>query len=234
MKALEIRPEFSPLSITRALWKRKLFLVAFWMMGTVLITGIVFGLQPLYTSYAVIQVESQQIPEAYVAATVQTPLEARLDMLKQQVLSHDRLWGLIESLDLYPKLRARLTKEEVLRVMRDDIGINLVRGWSSRGPGAFEVVYQAPKAEIAAEVANRVGMFFINENLRQRTDEATATSDFLNQQLAEAEKRLRENETILKEFKLTHNGELPQQEAAFCSLSCNAMAVYFSRTSSFI
>lgn len=214
MKALEIRPEFSPLSIARALWKRRWFVVAFWFAGTAATIGIVFSLQPLYSAYAIIQVESQQIPEAYVAATVQTPLEARLDMLKQQVLSRDRLWGLIENLNLYPKERSRVTKEEVLRIMRDDIGINLVRGWSSRGPGAFEVVYKAPQPEIAAEVANRVGLFFINENLRQRTDEATGTSDFLNQQLAEAEKRLRQHETMMKEFKLTHIGELPQQEAA--------------------
>lgn len=214
IQAFEVRPEFSPLSVARALWKRRGFIVLFWLVGTAAIVGTVFSLQPIYSASAVILVESQQIPETFVTATVQTPLEARLDTLKQQVLSQDRLWSLIETLNLYPKDRKRLTREEVLLLMKQDIAINLVRGWSARGPGAFEVGYRAPSAEIAAEVANRMGMFFINENLRQRTDEATGTSDFLNQQLAESERRLREHEAMLKEFKLKHSGELPQQEAA--------------------
>ena len=207
-------PGFSPRSIVCTLWRRKWQILAVTLMGSAAGVVAVYRLQSVFSANAVILVESQAIPEAYIAATVQTPLEARLDMLKQQVLSRDLLWSLIEGLNLYPRERQRLTKEEVLQLLRDDIKINLVRGWSARGPGAFEVVYEAPKPEIAAKVANRVGLFFINENLRQRTGEAVATSDFLNQQLAESEARLREQENVLKVFKLSHNGELPQQEGA--------------------
>jgi polysaccharide biosynthesis transport protein len=214
INTLKVRPEFSPLSVARAIWKRKWQIVAVWVLGSAACAGVVYRMRPIYAATAVILVESQRIPEAFVTATVQTPLEARLDMLKQQVLSRDLLWGLVDDLKLYTEERRHLTKEEVLRIFRDDIKINLLRGWSSRGPGAFEVAYEAPKPWVAAEVSNRVGNFFINENLRQRTGEAEATSQFLNQQLAEAEDRLRENEATLKEFKLTHNGELPQQEAA--------------------
>jgi len=203
-----------PLSIARAIWKHRLQILAVWLLGTAACVAIVYHMQPVYSASAVILVESQQIPEAFVAATVQTPLEARLDMLKQQILSRDFLWGLIEQFGLYPRQRRKLTKDEVLQIMRDDIKMSLVRGWSSRGPGAFEVNYEAPQAAVAAEVANRVGTFFIDENLRQRTGEAVATSDFLNRELADAETLLRQNEATLKEFKLSHNGELPQQETA--------------------
>jgi polysaccharide chain length determinant protein (PEP-CTERM system associated) len=186
--------------------------------GTAATVAIVSRLRPIYESAALIVVESQKIPEQFVASTVQTVLEARLDTLKQQVLSYDRLWGLIQALNLYPEERGRLSNEEVVQLMRTDINIALVRGWSARGPGAFKVEYRSPRADITAEVANRVGMFFVNENLRQRTVEATATSEFLDQQLQDAEKRLREQEAKLKEFKLTHNGELPQQEAALLAI----------------
>lgn len=213
-QVLSVRPEFSPLSIVRALWRRKWLILALSLVGSAATVAGVHGLRPVYQAEAVILVESQAIPEHFVAATVQTALEARLDALKQQVLSRDLLWGLVETLGLYREERRKLTKEEVLEIMRRDISIRLERGWSARGPGAFRVEYRAPKPEIAAEVANRVGMFFINENVRQRTVEADGTSEFLNGQLAAAEKRLREQETKLKEFKLAHNGELPQQEAA--------------------
>ncbi|MBS1857047.1 MAG: hypothetical protein JST11_16880 [Acidobacteria bacterium] len=213
-QSLFTSPQFSSLSIIYALWRRKVFIAALTLLGAGTTAAIVSRLEPVYTAYAVILVESQKIPETFVPATVQTALEAQLDTLKQQVLSTERLWSLVEGFGLYRRERSRATKEEILRRMRDDITISLSRGWSARGPGAFEVEYQAPRPETAADVANRIGMFFINENMRQRTDEAEATSRFLNTQLGAAEGRLREQEGKLKEFKLTFNGELPEQEGA--------------------
>jgi polysaccharide chain length determinant protein (PEP-CTERM system associated) len=224
MKSFRTRPDFSALSIVRGLWIRRWWILATWSLGSAATVAVVASLEPGYTANAIVQVESQKIPEAFVTATVQTTLEARLDRLKQQVLSRDRLWNLVETLNLYSKQREALTKEEVLRIMREDLGINLVRGWNAHGPGAFEVAYQAPNAKLAADVANRVAMFFINENLRQRTGEAEGTLDFLTQQLAEAEQRLRQNEAVLKEFKLTHNGELPQQEGALLASTSQSRA----------
>jgi len=221
-RLLTLSPQFSPLSIIRALWKRKLLILTLTLLGTLATFGVVSKLPPVYTANAVILVESQKIPENFVASTVQTSLEAQLDTLKQQVLSHDRLWGLVESSNLYKKERLKMSKEEVLVLMRQDIVIGLLRGWSARGPGAFQVEYQAPKPETAAEIANQIGMFFINENLRQRTAEATATSQFLDGQLTAAETRLREQEAKLKVFKLAHNGELPEQEGALLAAAAQS------------
>jgi uncharacterized protein involved in exopolysaccharide biosynthesis len=178
---------------------------------------VVSKLPPLYTANAVILVESQKIPENFVPATVQTALEAQLDTLKHEVLSRDRLWGLVENFGLYKSERMKLTKEEILELMRRDINISLSRGWSAWGPGAFEVSYQTMNPETAAAVANQIGMFFINENLRERTAEAVETSKFLDDQLTAAEARLQDQEARLKEFKLSHNGELPEQETALLS-----------------
>jgi succinoglycan biosynthesis transport protein ExoP len=217
-------PQFRPLSIVRALWKRKLLIMLLGLAGTSGTVAVVWKLAPVYTATAVILVESQKIPETFVAATVQTALEAQLDTLKQQVLSTDRLWSLVDSFDLYKAERTRMTKDEVLRLMRGDISISLSRGWSARGPGAFQVEFEANRPEIAANVANQIGMFFINENLRQRTSEAAATSEFMDGQLAAAEMRLREQEAKLKEFKLSHNGELPEQEQALLATVAQSRA----------
>lgn len=218
------KPQFRLLSVIRALWKRKLSIAVLTLVGAGATVAVVSKLRPVYTAEALILVESQKVPENFVAATVQTALDARLDMLKRQVLSHDRLWSLVEALDLYPDEKRKLSKEEVVEIMRGDIGIDLSRGWNTSGPGAFRVEYRAPKAAIAAEVANRVGMFFINENLRQRTVEAQGTSEFLDSQLRESEHRLRQQEAKLKEFKLTYNGELPQQEGALLAAMSQSRA----------
>ncbi len=214
LKNPTLGPQFSPLSVIRALWRRALLIALLTSLGVVATAGVVSRMKRIYAAEAVILVESQKIPENFVAATVQTALEARLDSLKQQVLSRERLWGLIQEFGLYPEHRRKLTEQEVLVVMRNDLRIELLRGWSARGPGAFRIQYRAPRPEVAAEVANRIGMFFITENLRQRTVEAAGTSEFLDRQLEEAEKRLRVQEAKLRDFKTKYNGELPQQEGA--------------------
>jgi len=199
-------------SVIRALWKWKALIAVLWAAGIVVSMVVLFSLRRVYTSDALILVESQKIPENFVAQTVQTGLEERLDQLKQQVLSRERLWSLIQELNLYPELRKKRTREEVLEAMRHDITIGLERGWSANRPGAFRVSYRAFSPKVAAQVANRVGNFFITENLREREQEANGTSQFLESQLEAAKTNLQEQEAKLREFKVTYNGELPEQE----------------------
>ncbi len=205
-------PALSARSVIRALWKWKAFIGVLWLVGIALSTAFLLSLPRVYTADALIVVETQKIPENFVAPTVQTGLEARLDQLKQQVLSRERLWSLIQELNLYPGLRKKRTREEVLEVMRHDITIGLERGWSANRPGAFRVSYRASSPKIAALVANKVGDFFSTENLREREQEANGTSQFLESQLETAKTNLQEQEAKLREFKVTYNGELPEQE----------------------
>jgi uncharacterized protein involved in exopolysaccharide biosynthesis len=211
---LALGPQFSPRSIARALWKQKVWILTFWILGSAATIAIVFQLQAVYEAEALILVESQRIPETFVASTIQPGLEARLDRLKQQVLSEERLWQLIEELNLYPKERQVKTRKEVTALMRDNINIPLEKRWSASRPGAFRVFYEAPSATIAAEVTNRIARFFIDENLKEREQEAMATSEFLESQLAESTRRLLDQEAKLSQFKVTYNTELPEQQAA--------------------
>jgi polysaccharide biosynthesis transport protein len=199
-------------SLMRAFWKWKALIAVLWAAGILLSMAVLFSLPRVYTSDALILVESQKIPENFVAQTVQTGLEERLDQLKQQVLSRERLWSLIQELNLYPTLRKKRAREEVLQAMRKDITIGLERGWSANRPGAFRVTYRALSPSVAAQVANRVGNFFITENLQEREQEANGTSQFLESQLEAAKTNLQEQEGKLREFKMTYNGELPEQE----------------------
>jgi polysaccharide biosynthesis transport protein len=206
------RQAIQPRSMARALWKQRLTILFVWAAGTLAIMAAVMALQPVYRAEALVLVESQKIPENFVAPTVQTALEVRLDRLKQQVLSRERLWGLIEEYGLYPTLRSAKTQEELVDKMRGDVTIRLERGWSASRPGAFRIAYETLDPATAASVSNRIGSFFITENLRERSVEAAGTSAFLDEQLRAAEEKLREQEARLSKFKLANNGELPQQE----------------------
>jgi uncharacterized protein involved in exopolysaccharide biosynthesis len=64
------------------------------------------------------------------------------------------------------------------------------------------------------QVANRLTDLYVEQNLKTREGQAAGTSDFLDTQLRESKKRLDELEAAVSTYKLAHNGELPQQEAA--------------------
>jgi uncharacterized protein involved in exopolysaccharide biosynthesis len=65
---------------------------------------------------------------------------------------------------------------------------------------------------MVALVANELGNLFIDENLRSREVQASSTSEFLENQLTEAKRRLEQQEGMLSKYKLEHRGELPEQE----------------------
>jgi succinoglycan biosynthesis transport protein ExoP len=208
------RPEFSLTSVARALWKRKWLVGAFWAATSALAILIVSHMQPLYSAESLVLVESQKIPENYVAATVHVELSERLDRLKQEVLSYDRLLQLMRQYKLYRKSWDKRPEIEIVSGMRENIGITLERTWSADRPGAFRVSYVGSDPVTTAAVVNQISRFFVDENQRGRQMQAEGTSEFLESQLVGSKKNLEIQEGRLKQYKLAHNGELPQQESA--------------------
>ena len=206
----------SPLSILKAVWEHKYLCLILWLLMTSVAVYVVHRLPAVYRAETAILVESQRIPERYVSATVDPDLLDRLNALSAQILSASRLTGIIEKYDLYREERKRLDLEEILAKMRADITIKPDRVLVGHST-VFRVSFQGPNPVVVAQVANQIGTFFIDENLRQRETEAAGTSEFLESQLAQAKKRLEEQEAMLSQYKLSHNGELPQQENALLS-----------------
>src|SRR5215471_1191081 len=204
-----------PLSLAKAAWNHRRLCLAVFLAVSGAVVFVVQRLPAVYRAEAAILVESQRIPEKFVSATVNPDLQDRLNVLSEQILSYTRLTELIQRYDLYHQDRTRLVREEIVEKMRADIIIKPEgsRGGSGR-PGAFRISYQGPNPIIVAQVTNQIGNFFIEENLRQREVEAVGTSQFLDSQLAEAKKRLEEQEAMLSKYKLQFNGELPEQENA--------------------
>jgi polysaccharide biosynthesis transport protein len=205
-------PVLSPLSIARVLWKHKYSLGILWASISMIGFAVVHRMPAIYASEAMILVDSQKIPEKYVSSTVSTDLQDRIQTISQQILSSTQLKKVIDEFDLYHAQRKKLFEEEILETMRKDITINLERGWTGNRPGAFRIGYQGPNPSVVAQVANRLADLYIDENLKTREVQAEGTSEFISMQLQEAKKKLDELESAVSQYKLAHNGELPQQE----------------------
>src|SRR6185295_10208592 len=76
---------------------------------------------------------------------------------------------------------------------------------------SFALSYRGANPQTVAVVTNTLASFYIEENLKARERQAAGTSEFLRVQLADAKKRLDEQETKMGELQRRYQGELPQQ-----------------------
>ena len=173
------------------------------------------SLPNVYQSDMLIAIVPQRVPDAFVRTTVTMRPEERLDALTVQVTSRTLLEQLIHEFDLYPAMRERLPMEDVVRIMRDAIVVELERPRRGpRGPEpphAFHVRFTYPDPNIAARVTGRLGSLFVDQNARDRGALAESTDQFLQVKLVEARKRLEAQERKVEGFRLRHGKELPTQ-----------------------
>jgi succinoglycan biosynthesis transport protein ExoP len=215
-KSNPVRPEFMPLSIVRMLWKQKICMIVAGLLGTTAAVVAVRRLPVVYRSEALISIDSQKIPDQYVASVKQNP-QQRLSALGLRILSSARLSRIIEDFDLYQDSRMKPTRQQdvIVAEMRKDIYVTPEAPLADNVPvGSFRVAYEGSSPVVVAEVTNRLANLFIEGNLRQREVEAEGTSQFLDSHLDEAKQRLTQMEARLSRYKLQHQGELPSHENA--------------------
>jgi len=165
-----------------------------------------------YKATTTVEVDPQRVPEQFVAELVRVSPLDRLQTISQEVLSETRLQQIIDRWNLYPQMRRTSPREAVIEQMRSDIVIEVKQ--SGGGLAVFSITYQGGDPTIVANVANQLASDFIQWNLKSREQHAAGTTEFLNLQLQEAKKVLEEQETKLRQYKMSHLGELPQQQDA--------------------
>ena len=215
-------PAFSPLSILRTLWKRKIRIVSAWILLAGIGAAVVRMLPAVYLSEAVVLIDTQKIPEKFVSSTVASDLDDRIAAIRQMLLSGGELKKIIDDFGLYREERKTHFEEEILEMMRKDISITLESAdygvtadslkSNSKRAAAFRIGYQGSDPTTVMRVANRLTDLYVEQNLKTREGEAEGTSEFLDTQLREAKKQLDGLEAAVSTYKLRHNGELPQQE----------------------
>jgi len=202
----------------RSAWERRKWLaVLVFVVPFVAAVSLIFSLPTFYRSTALVLVDRQQVPEAFVHPTVTSELETRLNTISQEILSRSRLEALVARFGLYPGLRKQGQNEEIVERMRKDIKLELRTTDTKGRPSAtiaFALSYRGPDPQTVALVTNTLASFYIEENLKVRERQATGTAEFLKVQLAQTRKRLDELEARVSEFRKRYLGELPQQMQA--------------------
>ena len=204
---------FTAADVATIVAKRRWLLIIPFAIGLAAVPLLARFAPERYRSEALLLVIPQQVPKDYVMPTITLTIEERLPAITDQILSRSRLEQIIQQFDLYPAERSRMVMEDVIAKMRLDITTSAAATAAARlkEVNSFRVGYVSDNAERARKVTERLASLYIEQNLKDRENQADSTSQFLTAQLEQAKVRLVEQEKKLEEYKTTHAGQLPSQ-----------------------
>lgn len=180
---------------------------------------VAVGLPAVYRSSARILVEAQQIPQEFVKTTVTSYVEERLQTISQQVMSRATLLDVINRFRLYPGKRGRETPEDTVDRLRKAIELKTISADAANKTGrpgtatvAFTVSFEGEDPATVQRVTDALASLYLAENLKSRTQQATGTTSFLQQERDELRAQTEALAAQISAFKRAHVGELPEYD----------------------
>jgi uncharacterized protein involved in exopolysaccharide biosynthesis len=235
----EIEEEtLDPLYYFEILKKRKFYALISFIVVFAIGWAVAMLWPPTYLSEGKILVVSQQIPVDLVRPTVTATASERISTIEQRVMTRDNLLKIVDKYQMYADQRNRLSRTDLLDLMRTHASIKPVdmdplRRQSDNFTVAVKVGFSDGRPDIATKVANELITLFLNEDARNRTNRATETTKFLEQEVTKLQIELASiDEKILASKRdtpsLTQESALPQLSALKAELA--AKAAVFSQS----
>ncbi|MEM1143730.1 MAG: hypothetical protein AAGI88_14205 [Pseudomonadota bacterium] len=204
-----------------AMLKRRLVWLLAPAIGVFLLALLLaFALPASYQSVATILIERQAIPQDFVRSTISNFAAEQVQIVSQRVLTVDNINGIVEKFELYqdPDSTSRSPRTELARRFRDKMDLQLVSadvidprsGRPTEATIAFTLSFTADGPSTSQKVTNELVTLFLNENLRDRTDQAVSTAEFLDSEAQRLNAELVLKEVELAAFKSENEGSLPE------------------------
>ena len=203
--------------LTAVMHRRTTLIVVF---ALCILTAVLVAilLPPRYRSAGTVLIEQQEMPQELVRSTVTSYADERVQVISKRVMTTETLLNIMRRYDLYPKQRARDTREALLARMRKDIGLKMISadvidprsGRPTAATIAFEVSYIGASADLAAKVANELTTLYLNENLNNRTQLARDAAQFLESEADRVNRQIADLEGKLAQFKDKNQEKLPE------------------------
>jgi polysaccharide chain length determinant protein (PEP-CTERM system associated) len=167
-----------------------------------------------YTSTTMVLVEQPSVPSDYVKPVVTEDLNHRLATMQEQILSRTRLEPIIEKFNLFSGDKGRVHIDDLVERLRGAITVKPVeamQGTASHQLPGFYISATFDNPLLAQQICTEITSMFLEQNARQTEQQATRTTNFLGEQLADAKAKLDEQDAKLAQFKRQYLGSLPEE-----------------------
>ena len=175
---------------------------------------VAIGLPNLYRSSVTLIVDQAPAPLNQSGEGESLEVSARLQAIRQEVLTRQNTLAMAEELNLYPELRQAEMFDAVLAQMQRDVNVEPIRG--TRGDGrmttvSFRVSYTGDDPVKVAATANRLSEFYVRRSGAMRSEQQSRTVDTLRREVDTAQRSLEAQEQRLTQFTTQNAGALPAQ-----------------------
>ena len=189
------------------LFRWKTFLIVVFLLSLPAGLGVYLTKPKVYQADSLLSYQQQRVNPNTMSPDVESRIEDIVSTLSQIVTSRTNMEHLITTLNLYEELRKALPLEDVMDVMRKQIGIT-----PSRDGDTFIISYRGSNPEKVVKVTNALAAKFIEENLKYREERATETSSYTSNELEMAKETMDRKEAAMRDYKLKFYNEMPEQQ----------------------
>ncbi len=191
-----------------------------WILGPaflgLVVAVVVAMLWPdTYVASAVMRITPPRVPERLVPTNMNMEMSQRVTAMAQKVLSRTVLISIINNNNLFDNKRKSVPMEDLVeelqrkRIRIDPIGP--AEQSSARVTSAFQISFAYSDRYVAKKVVEDLVARFMNENVEDRRNQASQTTEFLTSQLDAARKELEAIDARLTAFRIKNAGRLPDQ-----------------------
>ncbi|MDF3933405.1 GumC family protein [Pseudomonas citronellolis] len=187
-------------------------------LGIVLILAasiaVAVAIPPVYQASGTILVESPQISPDLISANSGFA-DDRIEVIRQRVMSREHLLAIVDKYHLFAGGGYVLSEADRIEQLRNAIEVSRVNSYTpGRGEStiAFKVSFDYKDPAVARDVANDLVTLFLDENIKQRTERASETTEFLSQEADKLRSDLEVLENKLADFKQQHANALPEHQ----------------------
>jgi polysaccharide chain length determinant protein (PEP-CTERM system associated) len=197
----------------RGLWRfRGIGVVVAWavlLLGLVVVTV----LPNRYEASATVFVNTQTAMNAATRTlTLDENTDSQLLLVREALLGGPQLGKIADDTGLTARVLTPEERQQVIDKLRNQIQIALRNAGAATGGGTYVISYTNSDRQTSLKVVDRFVNTFVEDALGGKLKGSEQAQQFLTQQIAELEKRLRDAEEALAAFKKEHVGLLPAEQ----------------------
>lgn len=188
------------------LLRRVHWIILIFAIFTAMSVTIARILPPVYVSGTTLLVEPPQIPQNLAATTVQITPQEELQIIRQRLMTRVNLIDIARSEGVFQDM-GTMSLDEVERQMRDATIITQNTGRNQAT--LMGLRFESDRATVAANVVNRYVTLILQENVRQRTEQAGNTLDFFESEVDRLGDELERQSAAILDFNNQNSDALP-------------------------
>lgn len=216
MEAEEVG-EVKSLSDYIQILRRRKYLILLPMLCLLIISVVVaLILPPVYRSEATVLIEQQHIPIDLVQSTVVSLADERIKQIEQKIMTINNINLIIDKYNLYKEQAQKISNTELAGEFRTNTQLELIsaniikRGRRSTATLAFKLAFSHKNPIITQKVTNELVTLYLDENIKNRTERALETTNFLEIEASKFKLEIQKIENKIAQYKEKYSDSLPE------------------------